>query len=64
MKRQLPYHGWCFVYGNENPHGIGITTFVDETGEIQLADSTVAVRGRGIYVLAPQFFENVQLKGI
>jgi uncharacterized protein (TIGR00369 family) len=138
MKRQLPYHGWCFVCGNENPHGIGITMFVDDdgvltseftlnkshqgppghthggasaaildetmglvvwaaghkvvaanleinyhkplplnqtlkvetritqieerkifsTGEIQLADSTVAVSGRGIYVIAPQLFES------
>jgi uncharacterized protein (TIGR00369 family) len=144
MKRQLPYHGWCFVCGDENPHGIGITMFVDDegvltseftlnkahqgppghthggasaaildetmglvvwaaghqvvaanleinyhkplplnqplkvetritqvgerkivsTGEIQMADSTVAVSGRGIYVIAPQLFENVQLKGI
>src|SRR5689334_13497315 len=32
MKRQLPYHGWCFVCGNENPHSIGITMFVDEQG--------------------------------
>jgi uncharacterized protein (TIGR00369 family) len=143
MKRQLPYHGWCFVCGNENPHGIGITMFVDEDGvltseftlnkahqgppghthggasaaildetmglvvwaaghkvaaanleinyhrplplneplkvetritqveerkifstdEIQLADSTVAVSGRGIYVIAPQLFESVRLKG-
>jgi hypothetical protein len=29
-----------------------------------MADSTVAVSGRGIYVIAPQLFENVQLKGI
>ena len=32
MKRQIPYHGWCFVCGNENPHGIGITMFVDDDG--------------------------------
>ncbi len=32
MKRQLPYHGWCFVCGDENPRGIGITMFVDEDG--------------------------------
>jgi acyl-coenzyme A thioesterase PaaI-like protein len=143
MKRQIPYHGWCFVCGNENPHSIGITMFVDDhgvltsefilneahqgppghthggasaaildetmglvvwaaghkvaaanleisyhkplplhqpltvetritqveerkiysTGEIKLADSTVAVSGRGIYVIAPQLFENVRLKG-
>lgn len=42
-------------------------TQVDErkifsTGEIKLADSTVAVSGRGIYVVAPQLFENVSLK--
>ena|SRR5690349_24458414 len=142
MKRQLPYHGWCFVCGNENPHGIGITMFVDDdgiltseftlneahqgppglthggasaaildeamglvvwaaghkvaaanlninyhkplplkqpltleariaqveerkilsTGEIKLADSTVAVSGSGVYVIAPQLFESVRLK--
>jgi len=43
-------------------------TQVDErkifsTGEIKLADSTVAVSGRGIYVAAPQLFESVRLKG-
>jgi len=142
MKRQLPYHGWCFVCGNENPHSIGITMFVDDdgvltseftlneahqgppghthggasaaildeamglvvwaaghkvaavnleinyhkplplkqllslearvsqvderkilsVGEISLADSTVAVSGRGIYVVAPHLFEQVKLK--
>lgn len=142
MKRQIPYHGWCFVCGHENPHSIGITMFVDDdgvltseftlnethqgppghshggasaavldeamglvvwaaghkvaavnleinyhkplpllqpltlearitqmderkifsTGEIKLADSTVAVSGRGIYVVAPKLFENVRLK--
>jgi len=34
MKRQIPYHGWCFVCGNENPHGIGITMFLDDDGSI------------------------------
>lgn len=142
MKRQLPYHGWCFVCGNENPHGIGLTMFVDDDGvltseftlneahqgppghthggasaaildeamglvvwaaghkvaavnleinyhkplplnqplslearisqvderkifsmgEISLTDSTVAVSGRGIYVVAPHLFEQVKLK--
>ena len=142
MKRQLPYHGWCFVCGNENPHSIGITMFVDDdgvltseftlneahqgppghthggasaaildeamglvvwaaghqvaavnleinyhkplplkqplrlearisqvderkifsVGEISLADSTAAVSGRGIYVVAPHLFEQVRLK--
>ncbi|MBK7453005.1 MAG: PaaI family thioesterase [Anaerolineales bacterium] len=137
MKRQIPYHGWCFVCGTENPHSIGITMFVDDdgvltseftlneahqgppghthggasaaildeamglcvwaaghmvlaanlevnyrkplplnqpltlevritqvderkihtTGEIQLADSTVAVSGRGLYISAPHVFE-------
>jgi len=32
MKHQIPYHGSCFVCGNENPHGIGITMFVDDDG--------------------------------
>ena len=142
MKRQLPYHGWCFVCGPENPHGIGITMFVDDdgvltseftlneahqgppghthggasaaildevmglvvwsaghqvvaanininyrkplplhqpllaearitevgerkiisVGEIKLADSTVAVSGSGVYVIAPHLFEQVKLK--
>ncbi len=31
------------------------------TGEIRLADGTVAVSGRGIYVSAPQLFESVEL---
>jgi uncharacterized protein (TIGR00369 family) len=43
MKRQLPYHGWCFVCGNENPHSIGITMFVDDEGvltsEFTLSDT-------------------------
>ncbi|HQV63226.1 MAG TPA: hotdog domain-containing protein, partial [Anaerolineales bacterium] len=42
-------------------------TQVDErkifsTGEIKLTDSTVAVSGRGIYVVAPHLFEQVRLK--
>jgi|SRR5690606_28111897 uncharacterized protein (TIGR00369 family) len=139
MKRQLPYHGWCFVCGNENPHSIGLTWFVENgvltseftlneshqgppkhahggasaaildeamglvvwtaghkvaavnleinyhkpvplnqtiwvearisqvderifsIGEIRTQDSVVLVSGRGIYVPAPQLFENVQL---
>jgi len=141
MKRQIPYHGWCFVCGHDNPHSIGLTWFVDDdgimaseftlneaqqgppghahggasaaildeamglvvwaaghkvaavnleinyhkplplnqpltlearivqiderkifsTGEIKLADSTVPVSGRGIYVVAPKLFESVNL---
>lgn len=140
MKRQLPYHGWCFVCGHDNPHSVGLTWWVDDdgvmtseftlnegqqgppghahggasaaildeamglvvwaagyqvaavnleinyhkplplnrplnlearitqrddrkifsTGEIKLADSTVAVSGRGVYVAAPQLFESVK----
>lgn len=142
MKTQIPYHGWCFVCGNENPHSIGITMYVDDhgvlsaefvlneaqqgppghahggasaaildeamglvvwaaghqvaavhvevdyrqplplhaaltvtarvtrkerhkifsVGEIRLADATIAVSGRGIYVPAPKLFENVKLE--
>jgi uncharacterized protein (TIGR00369 family) len=142
MKRQLPYHGWCFVCGDENPHSIGLTWYVDDegvmtseftlnksqqgppgyahggasaaildeamglvvwaaghkvaavnleinyhkplplnqplsletritqmderkifsAGEIRLADSTVAVSGRGIYVVAPKLFATVSLE--
>jgi hypothetical protein len=32
MKRQLPYHGWCFVCGHDNPHSIGLTWYVDDDG--------------------------------
>lgn len=32
------------------------------TGEIRLADGTVAVSGRGIYVVAPKLFENLRLE--
>lgn len=143
MKKQIPYHGWCFVCGTENPHSIGITMFVDDDGlltseftlneahqgppgfthggasaaildeamglvvwaagykvaaanleinyhkplplkqpltlearitqieerkifskgEIKLEDSTIAVSGHGIYVVAPGLFESVRLKG-
>ncbi|MCX6060264.1 MAG: PaaI family thioesterase [Chloroflexi bacterium] len=143
MQQQLPYHGWCFVCGHDNPHSIGLTWFVDDdgiltseftlneahqgppghahggasaaildeamglvvwaaghkvaavnleinyhkplpllqplivkacvtqvdnrkifsTGEIKLADSTVAVSGRGIYVSAPKLFDKVRLSG-
>ena len=142
MKKQIPYHGWCFVCGTENPHSIGLTWYVDDdgimtseftlneaqqgppghahggasaaildeamglvvwaaghkvaavnleinyhkplplnqplslearitqmderkifsTGEIKLADSTVAVSGRGIYVVAPKLFATVNLE--
>ena len=144
MKRQVPYHGWCFVCGNENPHSIGITMFVDDDGvltsefrlnkthqgppghahggasaavldevmglvvwaagykvvaaninvnyhkilpleqpllaiaritqvgerkivsegEIRLADSTVAVSGSGVYVIAPHLFKKSPLEGV
>ncbi len=143
MKRKLPEHGWCFVCGSENPHGIGLTWWVDEhgaltseftltkaqqgppghvhggasaaildeamglvvwaaghkvaavnleinyhkplpldvtlflaaritqieerkifsSGEIRLTDGLAAVSGRGIYVVAPELFANVQLSG-
>jgi len=143
MKRQLPYHGWCFVCGTDNPHSIGITMFVDDdgivtseftlteshqgppghshggasaaildevmglvvwaaghkvlaanininyrkplplfqpltavariteagerkilsVGEIRLADSTVAVEGSGVYVVAAKFFEQPRILG-
>jgi len=141
MKKALPYHGWCFICGDENPHSLGLTWYVDEngtltsdftlnesqqgppghahggasaaildesmglvvwaaglqvaavnleinyhkplplhvplsvetrvtqkderkifsTGEIKLADGTVCVSGRGIYVVAPQLFTDVWL---
>lgn len=141
MKRQLPYHGKCFVCGNENPHSIGLTLWVDDngvmtseftlsdaqqgppghahggasaaildeamglvawaaglkvaavnleinyhkplplhsaltlearvteqderkafsTGEIRLPDGTIAVSGRGIYVIAPKLFDQITL---
>ena len=141
MKRQLPEHGWCFVCGSKNPHGIGLTLWVDDegvltsdftltdaqqgppahahggasaaildeamglvvwaaghkvaavnleinyhkplplhqpltlaariiekderkifsSGEIRLANGTIAVSGRGIYVHAPQLFGHISL---
>ena len=144
MKRKIPYHGWCFVCGTENPHSIGITMFVDDNGvltseftlnkthqgppghahggasaavldevmglvvwaagykvvaaninvnyrkmlplektllavaritqvgerkivsegEIRLADSTVAVDGSGVYVIAPHLFKKSPLEGV
>lgn len=42
MKRQLPHHGWCFVCGNENPHSIGLTWFLEDgllTSEFTLNES-------------------------
>ncbi len=35
---------------------------VFSTGEIKLQDGTVAVSGRGIYVVAPHLFEKVELQ--
>ena len=32
MKRKLPEHGWCFVCGSENPHGMGLTLWMDDEG--------------------------------
>jgi uncharacterized protein (TIGR00369 family) len=29
MKKQIPYHGWCFVCGTDNPHSIGLTWFIE-----------------------------------
>lgn len=34
MKQQLPYHGWCFVCGHDNPHSIGLTWYVDDDGNL------------------------------
>lgn len=142
MRRKLQEHGYCFVCGEENPHSIGLTWWLDDegtmtadfllteaqqgppghahggasaaildeamglvvwaagikaaavnleinyhkplplhqplslearitsrdarktfsTGEIRLANGSVAVTGRGIYVFAPLLFENVELE--
>lgn len=140
MKKQIPYHGWCFVCGADNPHSIGLTWFIENgiltaeftlnksqqgppnhahggasaaildeamglavwaagykvaavhlqinyhkplalhekffveakvskveekkifsQGEIKSADSTVFVSGSGIYVVAPQLFEKIEI---
>lgn len=140
MKTQIPYHGWCFVCGTDNPHSIGLTWFLENgvltseftlneaqqgppnhahggasaaildeamglvvwaaghkvaavnlninyhkplplnqkiiveariakieerkiisEGKIRLPDSTISVSGSGVYVPAPQLFENVKL---
>lgn len=39
-------------------------TKIFSTGEIRLPDGTAAVSGRGIYVVAPQLFGQVELAGI
>jgi acyl-coenzyme A thioesterase PaaI-like protein len=34
LTKPLPFHGWCFVCGKENPHGIGLiwqASFREET---------------------------------
>jgi uncharacterized protein (TIGR00369 family) len=28
--KPLPHHGSCFVCGSDNPHGLGVTWFLDE----------------------------------
>jgi uncharacterized protein (TIGR00369 family) len=30
MKKAIPYHGWCFVCGHENPHSMGLTWYVED----------------------------------
>jgi acyl-coenzyme A thioesterase PaaI-like protein len=32
--KKLPEHGWCFVCGSENPHGIGLTWYVHDDGRL------------------------------
>jgi len=139
--KHIPEHGWCFVCGKANPHSMGLSWWVEDTGilrssfelneaqqgppghahggasaaildeamglvvwvaghkvaavnleinyhkplplhepltlearvtqtderkifstgEIRLEDGSIAVSGRGIYVVAPQLFEKVQL---
>ncbi|HCR72110.1 MAG TPA: hypothetical protein DIW23_11750 [Anaerolineae bacterium] len=42
MKRQIPYHGWCFVCGTDNPHSIGLTWFIENgilSAEFTLSES-------------------------
>ncbi len=34
LTKNLPHHGWCFVCGNENPHGIGLTWQASFTQEL------------------------------
>ena len=46
MKRQIPYHGWCFVCGTDNPHSIGITMFVDDEG-VLTSEFTLEERHQG-----------------
>ncbi len=38
LTKTLPSHGWCFVCGDENPHGIGLTwqaSFKQETPDAE-----------------------------
>lgn len=46
MKTQIPYHGWCFVCGTDNPHSIGITMFVDDAG-VLTSEFTLSDRHQG-----------------
>lgn len=34
MRQALPEHGTCLVCGKENPHGMGLTWYVEEDGSI------------------------------
>jgi len=46
MKRKLPEHGWCFVCGHDNPHGIGLELWVDDDG-ILTSEFTLGVAQQG-----------------
>jgi uncharacterized protein (TIGR00369 family) len=46
MKTQLPYHGWCFVCGHDNPHSIGLTWYVDDAG-VMTAEFTLTEAQQG-----------------
>jgi acyl-coenzyme A thioesterase PaaI-like protein len=57
--RPLPLHQPLTLEARINARD---ETKVFSSGEIRLADGTVAVSGRGIYVSAPQLFESVELE--
>jgi acyl-coenzyme A thioesterase PaaI-like protein len=42
----LPEHGFCFVCGSENPKGIGLRWYADETGEI-FSEYTLGLEQQG-----------------
>ena len=58
-RKPLPLHQPLFAEARITEVG---ERKIVSTGEIKLADSTVAVSGSGVYVIAPHLFEKIKLK--